>query len=75
MAISMEKKLTSGMKKLMNKQIDNNSWMKKLIEFYEDEMGSDSDDDSEKNDASSIASLSSNVVSEADEKPKKKFKA
>ena len=71
----MEKKLTSGMKKLMNKQIDNNSWMKKLIEFYEDEMGSDSDDDSEKNDASSIASLSSNVVSEADEKPKKKFKA
>lgn len=71
----MEKKLTSGMKKLMNKQIDNNSWMKKLIEFYEDEMGSNSDDDSEKNDASSIASLSSNVVSEADEKPKKKFKA
>lgn len=30
----MEKRLQKGMKKLMNKQIDVNPWMKKLIEFY-----------------------------------------
>ena len=74
MAISMEKKLTSGMKKLMNKQIDNNVWMKKLIEFYEEEMGSDSDADrgGKDDDISSVGSLSSDVASEpSKEKPKK----
>eukprot|EP00354_Favella_ehrenbergii_P008726 CAMPEP_0170455592 /NCGR_PEP_ID=MMETSP0123-20130129/3506_1 /TAXON_ID=182087 /ORGANISM="Favella ehrenbergii, Strain Fehren 1" /LENGTH=76 /DNA_ID=CAMNT_0010718783 /DNA_START=938 /DNA_END=1168 /DNA_ORIENTATION=+ len=43
----MEGLLTAPMKKLMNKQIDNNSWMKKLIEFYEEEVGSDDGEDSE----------------------------
>ena len=34
LATQMEKRLEKGMKKLMNKQIDVNPWMKKLIEFY-----------------------------------------
>lgn len=36
-----------SMRKLMNKEIDKNSWMQKLIEFYKEEMGSDSDGDSD----------------------------
>ena len=55
----MEKKLQRGMKKLMNKQIDNNAWMKKLIEFYEDEMGSDSDASGNRGHDTSVGSLSS----------------
>ena len=58
LAIAMEKKLHSGMKKMMNQQIDNNVWMKRLIEFYEEEMGSDSDM-SGHDDDTSVDSLSS----------------
>ena len=54
--------MRSNMKKLMNKQIDENAWMKKLIEFYEEEMGSDSDEGDGRGDASSIESLSSAEV-------------
>ena len=55
----MENKMRSNLKKLMNKQIDENAWMKKLIEFYEEEMGSDSDQSDRRGDASSVESLSS----------------
>ena len=39
--------MTANMKKMMNTQIDKNPWMGKLIEFYKEEMGSDSDADSD----------------------------
>ena len=79
MAIKMERKLQSGMKKLMNKQIDNNAWMKKLIDFYNEEMGSDSEMDQDDNDASSVGSLSSAdvpapVTAKPAEKPMKVVK-
>ena len=56
----MEKMLQGPFKKMMNKQIDNNSWMNKLIEFYKEEMGSDSgsSDNSSASGASSDGSVS-----------------
>ncbi len=54
----MEKLLSPSFKKMMNKQIDNNSWMNKLIEFYKEEMGSDSDSDNSHSDASSMSASS-----------------
>ena len=56
LADQMEKKLEKGMKKLINKQIDTNSWMNKLIQFYQEEMGSDDDSDNSDSDNSSNAS-------------------
>ena len=60
----MEKRLQGGMKKLINKQIDGNSWMNKLIQFYQEEMGSDDDSDESDSDASSGSSRSSASASD-----------
>ena len=42
LAVSMEAKLRGSNKALVNKIIDTNPWMIKLIDFYQEEMGSDS---------------------------------
>ena len=72
LAIAMENKMRSNLKKLMNKQIDENAWMKKLIEFYEEEMGSDSDQSDRRGDASSVESLSSAEEEQAPKRTKTK---
>ena len=59
----MDRMLAAPMKKLMNKQIDGNDWMKKLIEFYKEEMGSDSDGDSDSDSGSSDSGSSSSASS------------
>lgn len=66
LASHLESRLNAPFKKLVNKQIDSNGWMKKLIEFYQDEVGSDDEDsnsdsgsDSDASDSSSAASGSS----------------
>ena len=56
LASAMETRLEKGMKKLINKQLDNNSWMNKLIQFYQEEMGSDDDSDESASNSSSEAS-------------------
>ena len=61
LAAQMEKRLQGGMKKLINKQIDGNSWMNKLIQFYQEEMGSDDDSDESNSDASSNSSSRSSA--------------
>ena len=61
----MDKRLHSNMKKLMNKQIDTNSWMKKLVQFYKDEMGSDSDAESDASLSSSSSASSSSATAHA----------
>ena len=54
------------MKKLIQKGIDTNSWMKKLIEFYEEEVGSTSDSDaSSRSDRSSEGSDSASMSDES----------
>ena len=53
----MERALQPSMKKCAKQTIESDSWMKKLIRFYEEEMGSDADDyDSE--DGSDLSSVS-----------------
>ena len=59
LAQRMEKVLVAPMKKIANKQIDNNSWMKKLIEFYEEEVGSSDGEGSESESDSASESESS----------------
>ena len=51
------------MKKLANKQIDVNPWMKKLIEFYQEEMGSDESSSGSGSSASGSGSSRSNSLS------------
>ena len=45
MAEAMEKKLKPSMKSLFKSSLKKDKWMEKLVEFYKDEMGSDSDSD------------------------------
>ena len=47
MAEQMEKKLKPSMTTLMKKTMKKDKWMEKLVEFYKDEMGSESDSDSD----------------------------
>ena len=64
----MELRLVVPMKKLVTKGIDDHSWMKKLIEFYEEECGSDSDTGrSSGADDSDLSSDSESGSSEASE--------
>lgn len=65
-AQAMDKRLHGSMKKLMNKQIDTNPWMKKLVQFYKDEMGSDSDAESGQSLSSSSQASSSSASATAD---------
>ena len=61
LAAQMEKRLQGGMKRLINKQLDGNSWMNKLIRFYQEEMGSDDDSDDSESGASSDSSSRSSA--------------
>ena len=47
MAQAMEKKLKPSMKQLFKTSLKKDKWMEKLVEFYKDEMGSESDSDSD----------------------------
>ena len=42
LATGMESRLHAPMKKLVQTQIEKNGWMRKLIEFYQEECGSSS---------------------------------
>ena len=58
LALAMEHRLSGPFEKLIGKQIDNNEWMKKLIAFYEEEVGSDEDGSSDANSESDKSSAS-----------------
>ena len=72
MALAMERRLHGNMKKMMNRQIDTNPWMRKLIQFYEDEMGSSSGAGS--GDSSSVSGSSSSRRSSASSRRARKKK-
>ena len=60
MALYMEKRMLKSNKKLIGNEMKNNPWMIKLIDFYQDEMGSaDSDIDDDASDGSSQSGSSS----------------
>lgn len=67
LTMQMETRLTVPMKKIVTTQIDNNTWMKKLIEFYEEECGSNSDTNDNSSDNSSSSEEPSASESEASE--------
>ena len=54
----MEQALQPSMKKCAKQAIESDSWMKRLIRFYEEEMGSDAEDDYDTEDGSDLSSVS-----------------
>ena len=54
----MERALQPSMKKCAKQMIESDSWMKRLIRFYEEEMGSDAEDDYDTEDGSDLSSVS-----------------
>ena len=58
LAQHLESRLDAPFKKLCNKAIERNAWMKKLIQFYQEEVGSDESDSDESGSGSSDASSS-----------------
>lgn len=56
---------TQHFKKLITKSIENNRWMQKLIEFYEEEVAGDSDSSSSSGSSSDSDSSSSESESSA----------
>ena len=66
MALYMEKRMLKSNKKLIGNEMKNDPWMIKLIDFYQDEMGSaDSDIDNDDSDGSSQSGSSSSSGSSA----------
>ena len=63
--MNMERMLTPAMRKMMNRQIDDNPWMEKLIGFYKEEMGSGSDDSGSSGSGSSSGSATSSKSSDS----------
>jgi len=66
LARHLESRLNAPFKKLANKQIDNNGWMKKLIEFYQEEVGSDDEDSESESDSDASDSSESSGGSESE---------
>jgi len=50
---ALEHSLSPFVKSICNKTLETNSWMEKLIDFYKEEMGSDSSDSSSSSSKSS----------------------
>lgn len=65
MTAQMERRMLKSQKKLWKTEFDNNPWMRKLIDFYEDEMGSEEIESTEEEDSdgSSDSGSSSSVKS------------
>lgn len=72
---AMETRLQPSIRKIASKALETNSWMVKLIEFYQEEMGSDSDSDSSSGSSgsgSSSGSAASSVSVAVNKKSTKK---
>jgi len=73
LSLAMFNRLTKPFEKMVEKQFETNGWMKKLISFYEEEVGSDgSDDDDDSSSESASASAKSSNSEKTEDADSKK---